>query len=196
MHGVFPPQDQRLTLAFVLSVAAHLLLVFAGPSSMPFKTPDTQVDTLRVSISTIEQPLPEAAKIPLPQKDGAQSSAVAASNRPLALPGLAAPYIEASALDQRPRFAAPLPDELPFGLAGEATGAIRFVLYVSERGAIDRTETSAPAGLEYAARYVEQIIRASQIVPGSHKGMPARARWTLEFAFGPGTGSAVEDAPR
>jgi hypothetical protein len=116
-----------------------------------------------------------------------------ASNRPLAVPGLAAPYIDAGALDKRPRFAAPLPESVPFGLAGDSTGTIRFVLYLSAQGQIDRVETLAPRGLEYAARFLEQTIRASEIVPGSRKGVPARARWTLEFTLTPG-GSAVQES--
>jgi hypothetical protein len=111
----------------------------------------------------------------------------------LSLPGLAAPYIDAGVLDQRPRFVTQLPDVVPFGLVGDSGGTIRFVLYISELGQIDRIETQASAGLEYAARYLEQLIRANEIRPGAKKGRPARARWTLEFTLTPG-GGAVQAA--
>lgn len=78
-----------------------------------------------------------------------------------------------------------MPDAVPFGLTGAAGGTIRFTLYVSEAGEIDRIDTDAPAGLEYATRFLEQTIRASAIIPGTLGGAPARSRWALEFDLSP-----------
>lgn len=199
-----PPGDRRLALAFFASVLLHFAALNTGPEHHGAR--HGQALALSFSPTGKARPAPPepAPKRPHPQREDGAARPSAAPSRPreadtpsgdrtLALPGLPAPYHSILDLSREPRFEGEIPEFLPLSLS-RGEGKVIFVLYLAEDGTLDRLEsTSEGQDMDFAIRYLEQLIRITPIAPGEIDGEPVRTRWVLEFSLSPG-GTELEQA--
>jgi TonB family protein len=101
-------------------------------------------------------------------------------------PGLAVPtYLPPKALSQPPEILSDLPESDPESSTIAGSGRVIIVVFINERGAIDKLEVEQSSVNERLRDIAISRIRQAVFAPGEIDGIPVKSRVRIEVLFRP-----------